>query len=67
MITYNRTSIKQLLKEKKSNANRLAVALDTDRQRVYAWLDGKQPQADMLMRICAMYNLSMSYFFKEGK
>jgi transcriptional regulator with XRE-family HTH domain len=67
MIKYNPTKIKQLLKDKQINANKLAVLLNTDRQRVYAWLEGKQPQAEILMDICAKLNLSMSYFFKGVK
>jgi transcriptional regulator with XRE-family HTH domain len=67
MIKYNPSKIKQLLRDKKINANKLAVLLNTDRQRVYAWLDGKQPQAEILMRICVLLDLPMSYFFKGVK
>jgi transcriptional regulator with XRE-family HTH domain len=67
MIKYNPEKIKRLLKDKHINANKLAVLLNTDRQRVYAWLDGKQPQAEVLMNICVLLNLPMSYFFKEVK
>jgi transcriptional regulator with XRE-family HTH domain len=66
MIIYNPSKIKKLLKDKKTNANQLARILNTDRQKVYAWLAGKQPQADSLMNICSHFNLAITYFFTDN-
>jgi len=63
MLSYDYTKLKKLLDDRKINANQLARILNTDRQKVYAWLIGKQPQAESLMNICAHFGLPMSYFF----
>jgi len=68
MIKYNPQAIVKLLKKQGIGYSGLAHALNTDRQKVRSWIkEGRQPAADTLMNVCVIYNLSMSYFFKEVK
>jgi transcriptional regulator with XRE-family HTH domain len=64
MIKYNPQAIINLMNKNKIGYSGLANALDTDRQKVRAWVkEGRQPAADTLMNICQKYKVPMSYFF----
>ena len=65
-MKYDPSKLGVLLKTKNINPNQLARILNTDRQRVYAWLDGKQPQADCVRNMEIHFDLDRDYFFMDS-